>query len=296
MDLTPYKDSFVIIRGGFWTSADPWAERNIAKCELGITWGFTEDIPTRAQRGAGTAGRRRLVSSFLPERKPRLGVWFDMGGRGRRQGKELDETITAMSPSAWRLWNTEAGKQIGVYASKSWFDTHIGETGHDRWIAAWARTTACIIPTFPGSASCSSNGAARWIWIFCIVPLSYFGDGAAGGAEPRPYEGRGMRALGDGAGGARRKEWGNGEERKQKLGAWFYDLVQGEVNRMLGGEMKLRKRNSRSRRAFLPTFRTARRASEGVRALLARQKTALYRRGDRVGEKSTLITATASHE
>ena len=30
-DFTPYKDGFVIIRGGFWTSADPWAERNIAK-------------------------------------------------------------------------------------------------------------------------------------------------------------------------------------------------------------------------------------------------------------------------
>ena len=41
MDLTPYKDGFVIIRGGFWTSADPWAERNIAKCEkLGIPWGL----------------------------------------------------------------------------------------------------------------------------------------------------------------------------------------------------------------------------------------------------------------
>lgn len=29
-------------------------------------------------------------------------------------------------------------------------------------------------------------------------------------------------------------KWGNGEERKQKLGTWFYDLVQGEVNRILG--------------------------------------------------------------
>ena len=29
-------------------------------------------------------------------------------------------------------------------------------------------------------------------------------------------------------------KWGTGEERKQKLGAWFYDLVQGEVNRILG--------------------------------------------------------------
>lgn len=30
-------------------------------------------------------------------------------------------------------------------------------------------------------------------------------------------------------------QWGNGEERKQKLGAWFYDLVQKEVNRIMGG-------------------------------------------------------------
>ena len=29
-------------------------------------------------------------------------------------------------------------------------------------------------------------------------------------------------------------KWGNGEERKQKLGTGFYDLVQGEVNRILG--------------------------------------------------------------
>ena len=29
-------------------------------------------------------------------------------------------------------------------------------------------------------------------------------------------------------------KWGNGEERKQKLGAWFYDLVQDEVNRLMG--------------------------------------------------------------
>ena len=67
------------------------------------------------------------------------------------------------------------------------------------------------------------------------MPLSYFDDGAAGGAEPGPDEKEGMtvnipamaQEVLDG-------KWGNGEERKQKLGAWFYDLVQGEVNRMLG--------------------------------------------------------------
>ncbi len=125
----------------------------------------------------------------------------------------------------------EAGNKTGVYASLSWFDTHIGETGYDRWIAAWGANG--IIPTFPGSASCSSTGAARWIWIFCIVPLSYFGDGR-GGADPAPTKRTGeCVSLGDGAGGGADGKWGNGGE-QQKLGAWFYDLVQGEVNRMLG--------------------------------------------------------------
>ena len=30
-------------------------------------------------------------------------------------------------------------------------------------------------------------------------------------------------------------QWGNGEERKQRLGTWFYNKVQNEVNRILGG-------------------------------------------------------------
>ena len=60
MDLTPYKDGFVIIRGGFWTSADPWAERNIAKCEkLGIPWGLYWYSTRSTRRRHGR--RRRLV-------------------------------------------------------------------------------------------------------------------------------------------------------------------------------------------------------------------------------------------
>ena len=31
IDLAPYRNGFVIVRGGFWTSVDPWAERNIQK-------------------------------------------------------------------------------------------------------------------------------------------------------------------------------------------------------------------------------------------------------------------------
>ena len=149
MDLTPYKDGFVILRGGFWTSADPWAERNIAKCEkLGIPWGLY--WYSYALNEAQARQEAEACLKFLAGRKPRLGVWFDMedaDGYKAKNGFPSDETITAMCKTFCAAMEAAGNK-----------------TGSPRG----ARTTACIIPTFPGSASCSSTGAARWIWIFCM--------------------------------------------------------------------------------------------------------------------------------
>ena len=77
MDLTPYKDGFVIIRGGFWTKVDPWAERNIVKCDaLGIPWGLY--WYSYALNEAQARQEAEACLHFLNGRKPRLGVWFDM--------------------------------------------------------------------------------------------------------------------------------------------------------------------------------------------------------------------------
>ena len=169
MDLTPYKDGFVIIRGGFWTSADPWAERNIAKCgKLGIPWGLY--WYSYALNEAQARQEAEACLKFLAGRKPRLGVWFDMedaDGYKAKNGFPSDETITAMC-KAFCAAMEEAGNKTGVYASLSWFDTHIGETGYDKWIAAWGANDGVHFPTFPGNASCSSTVAVRWIWIFCM--------------------------------------------------------------------------------------------------------------------------------
>ena len=127
MDLTPYKDGFVIIRGGFWTSADPWAERNIAKCEkLGIPWGLY--WYSYALNEAQARQEAEACLKFLAGRKPCLGVWFDMEDADAYKAKNgfpSDETITAMC-KAFCAAMEEAGNKTGVYASLSWFDTHIG--------------------------------------------------------------------------------------------------------------------------------------------------------------------------
>lgn len=151
MDLTPYKDGFVIIRGGFWTSADPWAERNIAKCEkLGIPWGLYWYSYALSEAQARQEAEACL--EFLAGRKPRLGVWFDMEDADAYKAKNgfpLDETITAMC-KAFCAAMEEAGNKTGVYASLSWFDTHIGETGYDRWIAAWGVNDGVHYPDLSG--------------------------------------------------------------------------------------------------------------------------------------------------
>ena len=237
LDFTPYKDGFVIIRGGYGIrNADKWAERNIAKCDaLGIPWGIYWYSYALNVQTAKMEAERCL--RFLNGRKPRLGVWFDMedaDGYKAYNGFPSNETITAMC-MAFCAAMEEAGNKTGVYASLSWFDTHIGETGYDRWIAAWGANDGVHYPDLSGQCVMQQYRGSPLDLDILYVPLSYFDDGAAGGAEPRPYEKDGecvsvsamAQEVLDG-------KWGNGEERKQKLGAWFYDLVQGEVNRILG--------------------------------------------------------------
>lgn len=233
MDLTPYKDGFVIIRGGFWIKVDQWAERNIAKCEkLGIPWGlywysYALNVPSAKLEAD-------LCLCFLNGRKPRLGVWFDMedaDGYKQKNGFPSNETITAMC-KAFCAAMEEAGNRTGVYASLSWFDTRIGETGYDRWIAAWGANDGVHYPDLSGQCVMQQYRGSPLDLDALYVPISYF-DGAEGPAQAQPEDV--MVNATEMAREVIAARWGNGEERKQKLGAWFYDLVQGEVNRIMGG-------------------------------------------------------------
>lgn len=240
MDLTPYKDGFVIIRGGFWTNVDPWAERNIRKCEkLGIPWGIY--WYSYALNGEQAKQEAEACLRFLGGRKPRLGVWFDMedaDGYKQRNGFPSNETINAMC-KAFCAAMAEAGNRTGVYANLDWFDNKIGETGFDKWIAAWGVNDGVNYPDLSGECVMQQYRGNPLDLDILYVPLSYFGE------EPEREEQSPSPTGPEGEDGmtvsipAMAQEvldgkWGNGEERKQKLGAWFYDLVQGEVNRILG--------------------------------------------------------------
>ena len=232
-DFTPYKDGFVIIRGGYGIrNADKWAERNISKCDaLGIPWGiYWYSYALNVQTAKLEA---ELCLRFLNGRKPRLGVWFDMedaDGYKAKNGFPENETINAMC-KVFCAAMEDAGNRTGVYASLSWFDTHIGETGYDKWIASWGANDGVNYPDLCGRCVMQQYRGAPLDLDILYVPLSYF-DGAESPVQAQPEDV--MVNATEMAREVIAAQWGNGEERKQKLGAWFYDLVQSEVNRILG--------------------------------------------------------------
>lgn len=238
-DFTPYKDGFVIIRGGYGIrNADKWAERNIAKCDaLGIPWGIYWYSYALNVQTAKLEAERCL--RFLNGRKPRLGVWFDMedaDGYKQTNGFPSNETITAMC-KAFCAAMEDAGNKTGVYANLDWFENRIGDTGYDRWIAAWGWNDGEHYPDLSGKCVMQQYRGSPLDLDVMYVPIGYFDDTPSVSPPASQLPQGGSRKCVNIAAMAQEVldgKWGNGEERKQKLGAWFYDLVQGEVNRILG--------------------------------------------------------------
>ena len=230
-NFTLYKDGFVIIRGGYGIrNADKWAERNIAKCDaLGILWGIYWYSYALNVQTAKLEAERCL--RFLNGRKPRLGVWFDMedaDGYKQTNGFPSNETITAMC-KAFCAAMEDAGNKTGVYANLDWFENRIGDTGYDKWIAAWGWNDGEHYPDLTGKCVFHQYRGEPLDLDIMHVPLSYF-DGDYTPPEQTDIIVNATEMAQEVLDG----KWGNGEERKRRLGAWFYDLVQGEVNRILG--------------------------------------------------------------
>ena len=238
-DFTPYKDGFVIIRGGYGIrNADKWAERNIAKCDaLGIPWGIYWYSYALNVQTAKVEAERCL--RFLNGRKPRLGVWFDMedaDGYKQTNGFPSNETITAMCKTFCAAME-DAGNKTGVYANLDWFENRIGDTGYDKWIAAWGWNDGEHYPDLSGKCVMQQYRGSPLDLDVMYVPIGYFDDTPSVSPPASQLPQGGSRKCVNIAAMAQEVldgKWGNGEERKQKLGAWFYDLVQDEVNRILG--------------------------------------------------------------
>ena len=146
INLTPYKNGFVIIRGGFDITTDNKAKRNMDECErLGIPYGIY--WYSYALNTAQAEAEARACLNLIKGRNIKVGVWFDMedaDGYKRKRGFSFNKlTITALCRAFCNVI-AKAGYYTGIYASKSWLDSYIDAPEYDKWVAWWGSNDGTV--------------------------------------------------------------------------------------------------------------------------------------------------------
>lgn len=139
IDLTPYKDQFVIIRAAWGTNLDEMAERNRKECErLGIPYGVY--LYSYALNITGAKAEAEFLLDTVKGWDIKCGVWFDMEDADGYKKKNGALNSAVISDICRTFCSTieAAGYYVGIYASQSWFGSYIIDCDrYDKWVAAW---------------------------------------------------------------------------------------------------------------------------------------------------------------
>lgn len=140
IDLTPYKDMFVIIRAGYWTTEDKFFRKNVQKCrDLGIPFGlywFTEALSEEMAVKEAEAFKKTIKGL-----DPDLGVWVDQENSEYKKANGWNPAEAAGNIAAVICSRMQAaGYYTGVYCSRSWLQYVDPECSqYDHWVADWGR-------------------------------------------------------------------------------------------------------------------------------------------------------------
>ena len=226
IDLSKYKDQFVIIRAGWGLGhLDKKYRRNVKECErLGIKFGVYWYSYALDDRTA----EKEAVSfiDIIKGDNVQLGAWLDMedaDGWKKRQG--WAPTKRGVSDIVVRFCSKveEAGFYTGVYLSYSWLQYLDNNTiPFDRWIAHWGTNDGGMHGDYKRYGS---------IHQYTSIPLDkdYFYK------ESYPNPGdktKPVKTTDELVKDVLKGKYGTGEERKKKLGK-RYDEVQRRVNEVL---------------------------------------------------------------
>lgn len=226
IDLSKYKDQFVIIRAGWGLGhLDKKYRRNVRECErLGIPFGVYWYSYALDDRTA----EKEAVSfiDIIKGDNVQLGAWLDMedaDGWKKRQG--WTPTKRGVSDIVVRFCGKveEAGFYTGVYLSYSWLQYLDNNTiPFDRWIAHWGTNDGGMHGDYKRYGS---------IHQYTSIPLDkdYFYK------ESYPNPGdktKPVKTTDELVKEVLKGKYGTGDERKKKLGR-RYDEVQRRVNEVL---------------------------------------------------------------
>ena len=233
INLKPYKDQFVIIRGGYWNKVDSKAERNMNLCEkLNIPYGVYWYSYALTEKEAETEAKACL--KLIKGRNIKVGVWIDMEDADRykkRHGFPSNKTINAIINKFCKIIS-DAGFYAGVYASQSWFDSKIN-VSYPKWIARWGSNNGKINVDLSGKCVLHQYTSKPLDKDVMLVPIETFKNGVT--PQPKPTPTKKKKTVNELAKEVIAGKWGSGKTRKKKLekAGYNYNAVQKEVNRIL---------------------------------------------------------------
>lgn len=226
IDLSKYKDQFVIIRAGWGLGhLDKKYRRNVKECErLGIPFGVYWYSYALDDRTA----EKEAVSfiDIIKGDNVQLGAWLDMeDADGWKKRNGWAPTKRGVSDIVVRFCGKveEAGFYTGVYLSYSWLQYLDNNTiPFDRWVAHWGTNDGGMHGDYKKYGS---------IHQYTSIPLDkdYFYK------ESYPNPGdktKPVKTTDELVKEVLKGKYGTGEERKKKLGK-RYDEVQRRVNEVL---------------------------------------------------------------
>lgn len=139
IDLSPYKDHFLIIRAAYGSTMDKKFNRNVQECvRLGIPFGVYHY--SYALNKAQASEEADYFLKLIKGLDIQVGCWFDMedaDGYKRRNGFTFDAATIGGICKAWCDKVSKAGYYTGIYASYSWLGYLSGCGAYDKWVAHW---------------------------------------------------------------------------------------------------------------------------------------------------------------
>lgn len=151
IDLSNYKDQFVIIRVSYGTYMDNSAVRNMNLCEqLGIPYGVY--CYSYALNTNDALAEADYLLNAIKGRTIQCGVWFDMEDADNYKANNNAFNGALMSSMCQTFCNRiqNSGYYTGIYSSSSWFQTLLtGLDAFDKWVANWGTNDGTLQTRFP---------------------------------------------------------------------------------------------------------------------------------------------------
>ena len=234
---------FAIIRISYGqNSVDSKAIRNIEECiRVGMPFGvYTYSYALNVNNAINEANL--VIKTLAPYKdKVKFPVIIDMedaDGYKRKYGMPSNDVLVSICEKECLMFE-EAGYYAAIYASKSWFDTKLNSSRlnrFDKWIAWWNKGASFdknIYGIWQYTSSGSVNGISGNVDMneaYKDYPSIINNNSNSSSNTPakKSIEQLAQEVL---AG-----DWGNGEDRKNRLVAegYNYDVVQARVNELSG--------------------------------------------------------------